>query len=296
MADDIQDQVNAWFAAPENANATPAQVAATVQGLGGLGAIPGLADALAAHYNTSSADIGTAYNQLIGGTSGGSTSITPSTGATGALSTVSTPTTSVLTPTNTTTNLPQTNNELTNYTSAAQVLSGLQNGSLDNTTVQNALAQVNNASNINASSAPSTTNVTPTITSNVLQPTTSDTTQTSGTTGTTGTTGTLNTSNGVITPYSSSTAYGTNPAPDKTSNEYTQTYNAIQLGNTHVVQNGTDEDNNPIYALLDGNGNPLPASVIDNGNGTYITTSSSVTASYNPYKAANSAMSSKRFV
>ena len=32
------------------------------------------------------------------------------------------------------------------------------------------------------------------------------------------------------------------------------------------------------------------------GNGTYITTSSSVTASYNPYKAANSAMSSKRFV
>ena len=29
MADDIQSQVNAWFAAPENANATPAQVAAT---------------------------------------------------------------------------------------------------------------------------------------------------------------------------------------------------------------------------------------------------------------------------
>jgi hypothetical protein len=57
-----QQQVDDWFKA--NPNATPEQVAQTVQGLGGLAANNGLADLIGKQYGMSGANIGSIYDTL----------------------------------------------------------------------------------------------------------------------------------------------------------------------------------------------------------------------------------------
>lgn len=59
-----QDQVNQWFGA--NPNATPQQVAQTVQGIGGLDANPGLAGMIGQHYGTDATTVSDLYSQILG--------------------------------------------------------------------------------------------------------------------------------------------------------------------------------------------------------------------------------------
>lgn len=68
-----QEDVNNWFAA--NPNANTAQVAQTVQGLGGLSANPELTGMLAQHYGATDTGVTNAYNTLTNTTPAGPSSV-----------------------------------------------------------------------------------------------------------------------------------------------------------------------------------------------------------------------------
>ena len=72
------------------------------------------------------------------------------------------------------------------------------------------------------------------------------------------------TSNTIVNPYSSDKAPAT---ANDTSNEFNKTYNALQYGNTKVVETGSDESGQTTYGVVDGNGKTIPATPIDLGNG-----------------------------
>jgi hypothetical protein len=68
------------------------------------------------------------------------------------------------------------------------------------------------------------------------------------------------------TPFSSPLAP---PTVSDASTQFNQTYNALQYGNTKVVQSGQGEDGQPTYAVVDTSGRTLPATPVNVGNGIY---------------------------
>ena len=305
MADET-NLVNSWFTA--NPNASQADAAAAVQSIGGL--TPDLASALATHYGTTADVVNNAYTQLTAPTSTPTPTPTPTpvNTASSPLSSVSasTPTPISTTPTDTTpsifglsgdvinTDLTNTGGQqaLYNFFAANGVtdptqISQLLNSNLGTNITSDQVAQyAPAAANTGYYSNPTTSVSAPTTAATALNALSSGMSSTdvnnvlSGAakvgTNASNFTAQPDTTNVSPTPYSSSTAYATNPQAGLTSDQYTQTYNAIQLGNTHVIQNGTDDSGNPTYALVQGNSQtPLPATITPNGDGTYIVSTGS---------------------